>query len=36
MAQASRGALDALFVRQDGGGEAGPAPPASLDDLFKK
>jgi len=36
MAQASRGALDALFVRQDGGGEVAPAPPASLDDRFKK
>ena len=41
MAQASRGALDALFSNQPGsaqpGGEsAKPAPPASLDDLFKK
>jgi len=35
MAQASRGALDALFAGQ-AGGEAAPAPPASLDDLFKK
>jgi len=34
MAQASRGALDALFAGQAGGGEAAPA--ASLDDLFKK
>ena len=47
MAQASRGALDALFAiqadanqtgaEQAGGGEsAKPALPASLDDLFKK
>jgi hypothetical protein len=47
MAQASRGTLDALFVIQAGANQAGaeqagggesakPAPPASLDDLFKK
>lgn len=36
MAQASRGALDALFAGQAGDGDAAPAPPASLDDLFKK
>jgi hypothetical protein len=45
MAQASRSALDALFANKssgdkpgaDTGGEsAKPAPPASLDDLFKK
>jgi hypothetical protein len=37
MAQGRRGALDALFGEQPGSGEsAGPAAPASLDDLFKK
>lgn len=34
VAHASRGALDALFADQPG--EPKPAPPASLDDLFKK
>lgn len=38
MAQASRGALDALFANQTGAAQPGaePAPPASLDDLFGK
>jgi len=42
MAQASRGALDALFASRSGADQAGggqtaePAPPSLLDDLFKK
>jgi hypothetical protein len=41
MAQAGRSALDALFGGQPGANQPGdesakPAPPASLDDLFKK
>jgi len=37
MAQASRGALDALFANQPGSGEASKAAkPSLLDDLFKK
>ena len=36
MAQTSRSALDALFANRAGGEADKPAPPASLDDLFKK
>lgn len=36
MAQASRGALDKLFADRADAEAGKPAPPASLDDLFKK
>jgi hypothetical protein len=36
MAQASRSALDALFAKPAGDASEKSAPPASLDDLFKK